>query len=135
MDAKIKQLLELETKRKIEKKRFAALEMEHRGIISSIDTEYYNLEHEIIEEMESAGLISEDIDVGGLQNARVRLKTQKPTLIVASDDAVPDEFLRIKKEVNKAKINEAFKDIDHLPNWLVRSEKFNTLEIRFVKKD
>ena len=43
-----------------------------------------------------------------------------PALKVVDPSGVPDEFQRIKREPDKAKINEAFAKEEKLPNWLVR---------------
>jgi hypothetical protein len=48
------------------------------------------------------------------------IRDGKPTLKVVDLDAVPDEFLRKKLELDKAKINETYAQTEALPNWLVR---------------
>lgn len=44
----------------------------------------------------------------------------KPGLRVVDADAVPDDLQRIKREPDKAAINERFADAADLPNWLMR---------------
>lgn len=44
----------------------------------------------------------------------------KPSLIVVDPSAVPPEYQRQKVEPDKTAINEAFAQIEALPNWLVR---------------
>lgn len=48
------------------------------------------------------------------------IREGKPALKVVDPEAVPDELTRIKREPDKAKINEAYDDAAELPNWLVR---------------
>ena len=49
-------------------------------------------------------------------------------------DAVPDEFLRIKKEPDKLAIKEAFKDVSTLPNWLIRKHGGGNITWKTIKK-
>lgn len=44
----------------------------------------------------------------------------KPSLKVVDPDAVPDEYLTYKPQVNKTQINADFDSDGDLPNWLVR---------------
>lgn len=44
----------------------------------------------------------------------------KPSLKVVDPEAVPENLQRIKREPDKAKINEAYDGQEALPNWLVR---------------
>jgi hypothetical protein len=44
----------------------------------------------------------------------------KPALRVVDPEAVPDELQRVKREPDKAAINEAYQDATELPNWLIR---------------
>jgi hypothetical protein len=44
----------------------------------------------------------------------------KPSLKVVDPEAVPDELQRIKREPDKAAINDIYAEAPDLPNWLVR---------------
>lgn len=44
----------------------------------------------------------------------------RPSLKVVDPAGVPEELTRIKREPDKAAINEEFGDVETLPNWLVR---------------
>lgn len=44
----------------------------------------------------------------------------KPSLKVVDPNAVPDELTRVKREPDKAAINEIYASADNLPNWIVR---------------
>lgn len=48
------------------------------------------------------------------------IRDGKPALKVVDSEAVPHELQRIKREPDKAKINETYADASDLPNWLVR---------------
>lgn len=48
------------------------------------------------------------------------VRAGKPSLKVVDPEAVPEDLQRIKREPDKAKINEHFADAADLPNWLVR---------------
>lgn len=54
----------------------------------------------------------------------------KPTLKVVDAEAVPDELTRIKREPDKAAINEAFNSAAELPNWLVREPATDIITAR-----
>src|SRR5690606_36748471 len=54
----------------------------------------------------------------------------KPTLTVVDPDAVPDIFQRTKVEPDKAGINEAYAEVDDLPNWLVREPANDVITAR-----
>lgn len=56
-----------------------------------------------------------------LPDVTYSVRCGKPSLKVVDPKAVPDELTRIKREPDKAKINEAF-GAKELPNWLVRED-------------
>lgn len=58
------------------------------------------------------------------------IRPGKPGLKVVDDAAVPDELQRIKREPDKAAINEAYADAKELPNWLVREEARDVITAR-----
>jgi hypothetical protein len=71
------------------------------------------------------GLIGKVLRAGRLSKLELpevtySVRDGKPGLRVVDPEAVPDELQRIKREPDKAKINEAFADAADLPNWLVR---------------
>lgn len=49
-------------------------------------------------------------------------------------DAVPDEFVRIKREPDKRKIGDYLKTCDSLPNWAVEKEGESKFQIKVLKK-
>lgn len=54
----------------------------------------------------------------------------KPSLRVVDPEAVPDELQRIKREPDKAAINERFAAATELPNWLVREDARDVVTAR-----
>lgn len=70
------------------------------------------------------------IDKLTLPEATLTKRPGKPKLIVANDDAVPDEFQAIKKTPDKKAINSAFETADALPNWLHREPAKDVLTVR-----
>lgn len=58
------------------------------------------------------------------------IREGKPTLKVVDPEAVPEEFQRIKREPDKAAINEAFENATELPNWLVRQPATDIITAR-----
>jgi hypothetical protein len=65
-----------------------------------------------------------------LPEATLSKRLGKPKLIVADDEAVPDEYQVTKKTPDKKAINEAFEDVPDLPNWLVREDGRDVLTVR-----
>lgn len=54
----------------------------------------------------------------------------KPSLKIVDAEAVPEELTRIKREPDKAAINEAFEGEAALPNWLVREPASDVVTAR-----
>ena len=65
-----------------------------------------------------------------LPEATITKRPGKPKLIVANDDAVPDDYQAIKKVPDKKAINAAFEAADTLPNWLRREPAKDVLTVR-----
>jgi len=65
-----------------------------------------------------------------LVEATVSIRDGKAKLIVGDADAIPDEYVRTKREADKKAINAAFEDAEELPNWLSRSDPQDVLTIR-----
>jgi hypothetical protein len=57
------------------------------------------------------------------------------TLDIIDVEAVPEEFVRIKKEPDKTAINKAYKDCELLPNWLTPKHGGGSLTWKTVKKN
>jgi len=55
-----------------------------------------------------------------LPEASYSVRDGKPKLEIVDPAAVPPEFQRMKPEPDKTKINEAFENVEALPNWLIR---------------
>lgn len=53
-----------------------------------------------------------------LPEATYSVRDGKPSLRIVDPAAVPEEYTRVKIEPDKTAINEAFRDTEHLPNWL-----------------
>jgi hypothetical protein len=56
------------------------------------------------------------------------------TLDIIDVDAVPEEFVRVKKEPDKTAINKAYKDCELLPNWLTQKKGGGNLTWKTIKK-
>lgn len=58
------------------------------------------------------------------------IRDGKPSLKVVDPDAVPDELTRIKREPDKAAINEIYANANELPNWIVREPASDIITAR-----
>ena len=65
-----------------------------------------------------------------LPEATITKRDLKAKLIVANDDAVPDEYQVIKKVPDKKAINAVFERADALPNWLTREQGGRSITVR-----
>jgi hypothetical protein len=71
---------------------------------------------------------------GKMGNFKVCRTPITKSIDIIDVDAVPDEYLRIKKEPDKIAIKEAYKNADTLPNWLGYKHGGGTLTWKPVKK-
>lgn len=65
-----------------------------------------------------------------LPEATYSVRDGKPRLVVLDASAVPDGFVRMKPEPDKALINEVYADADALPNWLAREPARDVVSLR-----
>lgn len=65
-----------------------------------------------------------------LVEATVSVRDGKAKLVVNDPEAVPEEYTRVKREVDKASVNAAFADAESIPNWLSRSDPQDVISIR-----
>lgn len=65
-----------------------------------------------------------------LPDVTYSIREGKPGLRVVDPEAVPDELQRIRREPDKAAINEQFADAADLPNWLVREPALDVIQAR-----
>lgn len=65
-----------------------------------------------------------------LPEATYSVRDGKPKLIINDPAAVPAEFQRMKPEPDKTAINEAFADVDALPNWLTLEPARDVVSVR-----
>jgi hypothetical protein len=79
------------------------------------------LRAQIIKEMQAQGVVKEE-----LTDFVISLKRGSESVDVADEAAVPEEYLRIKKEVDKAKI----KAVKPEGNWWVMRRGEDTLQIK-----
>lgn len=65
-----------------------------------------------------------------LPEATYSVRFGKPKLDVVDADAVPEQFQVVKYTPDKKAINEAFSEIEDLPNWLVREPASDVVTAR-----
>lgn len=86
--------------------------------------------------MEAAkSLIGKVLRVGRLTKLELpevtySIREGKPSLKVVDPEAVPEDLCRVKREPDKAAINEIYAGQDALPNWLVREDARDVITAR-----
>lgn len=126
--------IESENESKRIKKEMDAAVAEYKSRIREADMNAETIRLQLEAALKEYGVAAEDVDLGAFMNIRIALQPYQPALEVAVD-AVPEEFLRVKMEVNKDLINKTFADAEVLPNWLTRPPATVRLVKRVVKKD
>lgn len=129
----LKQLIEeisrLEELEKGYDKSIQAIQDEKRELTSSISRK-----RGIIKAyMQENGVKQEEVDFG-VVNIFVTLNEGKTTVDCPDINAVPEEFLRIKKEPDKKKISEFIKESPAIPNWAIFTKGDDYITIKSVIK-
>lgn len=113
-------------------KKAAVADFDSRIKAAEMEAEVIRLQLEAL--LKEYGVAAEDVDIGAYMNIRIAMQKYQPPLEVVGIEAVPDDFIRIKKEINKELINATYRNAEALPNWLTRPDATYKLVKREVKK-